>query len=355
MPHLLSIISDQAVPNLLFIKQFEKEDSQYFFVTTKEMEGKQTTDHLIAALKLPEHKCHKILIDANDALLIFEQLKAFPFPKEASYLVNITGGNKLMSQMVFQHFLDFEAMMYYAPIGSDQYQVLYPEVGQVPKSQTIKTSLDDYLRAYGYLAESSLEYYEGRPSPKILMQQVLQKGHPGKVYAIAKATDHDYKLLDKNYLMGEWFEMYCYDYFRKAFELDESQIACSVGVKRADSHTPFDHDNEFDLMFVHRNDLYVFECKVFPSGNAKMDRISKPLFKLASLTQQFGLKCKKYLAVLGSFSQDPKSLQQLENLRQNLGISKILDIDAFMLHSGKDILREDMNFKINQLLEKFNG
>lgn len=355
MINLLSIISDQAVPNLLFIRQFQEPDSEYFFVITKEMEDKQAFEHLIAALKIPLKKCHKVLIDANDALLIFEQLKAFPFPKDAEYLVNITGGNKLMSQMVFQHFLDYDTTMYYAPIGSDQYQMLYPEVGQIPKSQGIKTTLDDYLRAYGFLAESSLDYYEGGISPKAMMQQVIQKGHPGKVKAIMKGTHKEYKEADKKYLMGEWFELFCFDYFKKAFALEDSQIGCSVGIKRADSNTPFDHDNEFDLMFVHQNDLYVFECKVYPTGTTKMDRISKPMFKLASLSQNFGLKCKKYLAVLGQFSSDPKSAQQLENLRQNLGIHKILDIGAFSRHSGKDILREDFDFKINELLEKFKA
>jgi hypothetical protein len=355
MPHLLSIISDQAVPNLLFIKQFQRPDSEYYFVTTNEMEGRQVTDHLIASLRLNEKKCHKVLIDANDALLIFDQLKAFPFPKDSEYLINITGGNKLMSQMVFQHFLDYEVTMYYAPIGSDQYQILYPEVGQISKTQDIKITLDDYLRSYGYLAESSLDYYIGNPSPKTIMQQIIQKGHPGKVRSIITGTSKDYKEMDKKYLMGEWFELYCYEFFKKAFNLDESQIACSVGIKRADSTTPFDHDNEFDLMFVHQNDLYIFECKVYPTEVAKMDRISKPMFKLASLSQNFGLKCKKYLAILGQFSQDSKSMQQLENLRQNLGISKILDIDAFSRHSGKDILREDIDFKINQLMEKFKA
>jgi len=126
-------------------------------------------------------------------------------------------------------------------------------------------------------------------------------------------------------------------------------------VKRADSETPFDNDNEFDLMFVHHNDLYVFECKVYTQDKIAMRKISQPLYKLASLTQKFGLKCKKYLAVLGDFSQDPDSLRQLENLRLNLDISKILDIPAFQKHSGKDILREDTDFKLNQLLEKFNG
>lgn len=355
MPHLLSIISDQAVPNLLFIRQFQQADSQYFFVTTQKMEDNHVTDHLIAALNLPEKKCHKVLIDANDALLITKQLQKFPFPGNEPFFVNLTGGNKLMSQMVFQHFIKTGSRMYYAPIDSDQYQQLFPEIQSIPKDPKISTSLDDYLRAYGFVARSSLNYYEGKPSPSRLMKQVIREGHPAKVSSIMRATHSEYKEPDKTYLMGEWFELYCYRFFKDAFELTDDQIACSVGVKRANSDTPFEHDNEFDLMFVHQNDLYVFECKVYPSGKTKMDRISGPMFKMASLSQKFGLKCKKYIAILGELSPDPKSTKQLENLRLNLGIAKILDIDAFEKHAGKDILREDIDYKINQLLEKFNA
>lgn len=345
MPHLISIISDQAVPNLLFIRQFARKDSEYFFVTTMDMEDRQATDHLMAALRLPKQKCHRILIDANDALLIFDQLKAFPFPNDADYLVNITGGNKLMSQMVFQHFMDYKSSMLYAPINSLDYQQLYPVIKSIPKDPTFKTSLDDYLRAYGFLAKSSLVYYEGNPKPENLMRQVIHQGHPAKVEAIMKPS----RPADKRYLGGEWFELFCYKYFKEAFDLEVSQIACGVGVKRADSRTTFVHDNEFDLMFVHQNDLYVFECKVYTVGRVNMKKISQPMFKLASLSQNFGLKCKKFLAVLGEISQDPKSGQQLENLKRNLGISKILDMESFSGNPGKEILLEYKGFKINQL------
>lgn len=247
--------------------------------------------------------------------------------------------------------------MYYAPIDSLSYEQLYPEVKSIPKNTDVKTSLKDYLRAYGYSIESSLGYYEGKPSPQSLLAKVLKAGHPGKVDEISQASDQQYKGADKPYLTGEWFELYCYHFFKQAFQLKDNQIACSVEIKRNDNHSPHGHDNEFDLMFVHQNDLYVFECKVYPAEASKLDRISKTMFKLASLSQSknFGLKCKKYLAVLGHAPVDRKSIQQTEDLRQTLGITKILDIEAFGKYSGKDILREDKEFKINQLLEKFKA
>lgn len=356
MTHLVCIISDQAVPNLLFIRQFAQPDSEFFFVSSKEMEEKNSTKNLIASLRLNPAKCHTIVIDANEALKIFDQLKSFPFSKNSQYLVNVTGGNKLMSQMVFQHFLDFKSKMYYAPIDSKDYQQLYPEIKSIPKNTEVKTSLQDYLKAYGFVIQSSLNYYEENPSPQTLMDKILKTKHPGKVKEISEALDDENSKESKSYLSGEWFELYCYNFFKTAFQLRENQIACSVKIKRFDSESLQENDNEFDLMFVHQNDLYVMECKVYKADKIRAEKFTSPMYKLASLSQSknFGLKSKKYLAVLCNMPKDPKAISQIENAVQTLGISKILDIEAFATYTGRDILRVDQQFKIEQLLKKFS-
>lgn len=354
MPHLLSIISDQAVPNLHFIKQFQQPGCFYLFVTTQEMEDRNVTQNLIEALKLNEKDCRKILIDANDASLIQKQLQKANLSKGEEYEINLTGGNKLMSQMVFQHFHEYRSKMYYSPIGSTSYQQLFPEVKQLPKNPEVGISLTEYLEAYGFVIESSLEYYEGIPTPQILMKKLLKEGHPSRVPVISRAIKQEYKEPDKNYLMGTWFELYCYRVFKEAFGLNESQIACNVGIRRKDSISPYEHDNEFDLMFIYQHDLYVIECKVYPSENLKTDKISAPMYKLASLTQSFGLKCKKHLAILGSITEDPQARTQLENLQITLGIEKILEMEDFRIYSGSDLLNTNLNQKLDSLLTKFN-
>ncbi|MFN4000334.1 Card1-like endonuclease domain-containing protein [Algoriphagus sp.] len=354
MPHLLSIISDQAVPNLHFIKQFQQPDSFFLFVTTQEMEEKNVTRNLMESLRLDPKKCRKVLIDASDASLIQLQLVKEKFSENEKYLINLTGGNKLMSQMVYQHFQKYDASMFYAPIGSSSYQQLLPEVKQIPKNPEIAISLFEYLESYGFAIESSLDYYEGVPKPEILMKKLLLEGHPSRVPVIARASKQEYKDPDKNYLMGTWFELHCYKVFKEAFGLDESQIACNVGIRRKDSTSPYEHDNEFDLMFIFQNDLYVMECKVYPAENLKTDKISGPMFKLASLTKNFGLKCKKYLAILGGITQDPQARTQLENLQVNLGIEKILEIEDFNTYSGRELMSNNINEKLDLLLTKFN-
>lgn len=360
MPHLLSIISDQAVPNLLFIKQFQTEGSEYFFVTTKEMEEKQATDHLMAALKLPESKCHKIIIDANDALLIFQQLKEFPFPTKGEFLINITGGNKLMSQMVFTHFMDYSSKMFYSPIDSDQYQQLYPEVLSIPKNLDIILSLEQYLYAYGFEITGDVPYFKGNPKPTVLFKKVLEAGGAGKVPEISKTNNPEYKKPDKGYLQGAWFEHYCYQFFKRIFRLNDSQIACSVGLKKIGSPTSNEHDNEFDLMFIYQNDLYVFECKVYTSSKYSKEKFQIPMFKLASLTQKFGLKCKKYLTVLADLPDLEETSDQLDQLRSNLGIDKLITLSEFknaqdaQILMPKKIIKQDFQEKISALLDKFN-
>jgi hypothetical protein len=352
---LLSIISDQAGPNLLFIKQFAQPDSSFLFISTVEMEGKNATSNLINSLKLLTERCKTILIDANDAEKILKSLKHANLPSSHKYLVNLTGGNKLMSQMVFQHLQTFNAEMYYAPIASTSYQLLHPDVKQIPKNPAVIISLKEYLEAYGFEVQLNQSPIWERPSPKTLYKKVLKSGHPGRVAEIAKATDQEYKEGDKGYLMGTWFEKYLHDHFKETLGLAASQIAYNVGIKRKDSATNFDKDNEFDVMFIYRNDLYVFECKVYPTVKLKTNRISDPLFKLASLTQNFGLNCKKYFAYLGEFTADQQAITQLENIRNNLGIERIIDIQVFRENSGKDLIQVNMEDKLELLRQKFNS
>ncbi|MCH7402133.1 Card1-like endonuclease domain-containing protein [Belliella kenyensis] len=361
MPHLVSIISDQAVPNLLFIKQFTQPDSHFYFISSQEMEEKQATRNLKAALKLPEKKCHTIIIDANDALLVFDQLKGHAFPSDAEYLINLTGGNKLMSQMVFQHFMDFDSKMLYAPINAFNYQQLFPEVISIPKNTKIKLTLNEYLYAYGFEIMSEVPYFEGTPKPSVLFQKVLNASEAGRVPEIAKTYNPEYKEPDRNYLQGNWFEFYCYHFFKQLFQLDDSQISNSVGLKKIGSPVAYEHDNEFDIMFVHNNDLHVFECKVYKNAIYKKEKFQEPMYKLASLTQKFGLKCKKYLAILASLPEKTVTEEQLDHLRSNLGINKIITLEDFKIHRNEAILNqrpiEYLSFhdKINVLKEKFNS
>uniref|UniRef100_UPI003742A73B Card1-like endonuclease domain-containing protein n=1 Tax=Algoriphagus formosus TaxID=2007308 RepID=UPI003742A73B len=246
--------------------------------------------------------------------------------------------------------------MYYAPIDSPEYQQLYPEIKSIPKNTEVKTSLQDYLMAYGFLIHDSLLYYEEKPSPEALMNKILKTKHPGKVKEITEALDEENTKESKSYLSGEWFELYCYKFFKNAFQLKDNQIACSVKIKRLGSDSQHENDNEVDLMFVHQNDLYVMECKVYKSDKIRAEKFTRPMYKLASLSQSknFGLKSKKYLAVLCNKPKDPKAISQIENAVQTLGIDKILDIEAFANYTGKDILRVDQEFKVAQLLKKFN-
>ena len=48
MKILISIVSDQTIPNILFIREV-KEVDRYIFISTKKMEGKNKTKHIIDA------------------------------------------------------------------------------------------------------------------------------------------------------------------------------------------------------------------------------------------------------------------------------------------------------------------
>jgi hypothetical protein len=209
---------------------------------------------------------------------------------------------------------------------------------KIPIDLNIKLSLDEYLHAYGFEITGEQPYFKGNPKPTVLFKKVLEADGAGNVTEIIKAKYPEYKEADKNYLLGSWFEFYCYQFFKRVFRLGESQIGCSVGIKKIGSSTINEHDNEFDLMFIWKNDLYVFECKVYSGQSYKKEKFQIPMYKLASLTQQFGLKCKKYLAVLAELPEERVNMDQLEQLRKNLSIDKIISLKDFRIYQDQDIL-----------------
>ena len=72
---IVSILSDQLIPNVLFIKQFGLEDCQHVFLTTKLMAGRHKSSILADALGLAENQYKKVEIDANSPGKILKKLQ----------------------------------------------------------------------------------------------------------------------------------------------------------------------------------------------------------------------------------------------------------------------------------------
>ena len=72
---LISLISEQTLPNVLFIKQFGPFD-RYIFLTTKEMEEAKRTDDVIKTCKI--EGAEKVVTDAEKIWDVMERLGSCP-------------------------------------------------------------------------------------------------------------------------------------------------------------------------------------------------------------------------------------------------------------------------------------
>lgn len=103
---LISLVSDQTIPNILLIKDLSPQDC-YFFLTTAVMESdkKQKTDAIIKTAGVEQQCCwqkREVLEDNFES--IKQGIESFQLRDDDEITVNITGGTKPMSLATYEYF-----------------------------------------------------------------------------------------------------------------------------------------------------------------------------------------------------------------------------------------------------------
>lgn len=108
---LVSIISEQIIPNYLLIKELHKElQSQidrYLFISSAKMEEQNKTNILCEVAGIDKNQRIKTLVVEDLLNSILVKLSKLNLPADATYYVNITGGTKIMSLAVWRFFAKF--------------------------------------------------------------------------------------------------------------------------------------------------------------------------------------------------------------------------------------------------------
>lgn len=327
MKTIISILSDQLIPNLLFIRQLAKPEDSHVFLTTHEMEEKHKSEILADALLLKQNQYRKVVIDAENPKLILEQLQKEKWDDTSDFIINITGGTKMMSQMAFQHFSKFQqSEIFYWPAGSSDIEQLHPVLTGKPLRKIVNLDLKTYLAAQGYSfeAKTSLTYSYKRADT--LYRRVTKNGHSGAVSDIAHAQSQDYYKDDKVYLTGGWFEEWLYQTLKDELNLSDSQIALNLKLKSKFSLRNSESDNEIDIAFVYKNVLYIFECKVF-SVKKPGKKIIEAIYKISSLRQSMGLKATAMVAILTPFGQSSDRAKTVGYLSEMAQVKKVFSLE----------------------------
>ncbi|MBI4752514.1 MAG: DUF1887 family protein [Acidobacteria bacterium] len=328
---LVSLVSEQTIPNLLLMKELSGVD-KYLLISTKAMEEKDRSTCIIAASGLPEEQFKRILVQEDVLSSIDEQLRALFRRRSTSsddpflcntdeFIVNLTGGTKIMSIATYNCFKERNSKIYYIPIGKNQYFQIYPEIPSGEHPINYRVDIPTYLTAYGVTIENSKKIYsvkkdadqtqrffdcyiKAAPSDLELIDSLRE--YRKKKIAIAEVDGlasflerfsfrpSDPENLSKDdvkYLTGDWFEEYVFSLFKSKLQFSDKYIATGINIRRR--QTP----NEFDVMFMLQNNLHVIECKT-SIGDGDKSILVETLYKSAALRKDFGLAAKTYLFTL---------------------------------------------------------
>ncbi len=363
---LVSLISDQTIPNLELIKEFSNQINQYVFICTKQK--KSQLKWLIDAASLNTYE--EIYVDAFEPDEIENNIKQFDFGDD-DIILNITGGTKLMSLIVNEYFRSIGATIYYLTGHNKTYVKVFPNRGNRSFQLDCEIKLTEYLKAHGFLYQKREPYKSYQEAKKLLhfytseskesYMDIIKKlqSRRGKnvdinsIDGLEELLDRmDYepekdRKLSKNdvkYLTSDWFEEFVY--FKVKTDLSLSDEFIGTGYKITKNDVP----NELDVIFVYQNKLFIIECKtsfwqMIPVEKEKdgvKEIISKPknllpeiVYKSDALRNKFGL-----FANTSLFTTAPvrdKTGEVIDKLKNHL---ERAELSRIRIISKKDILSE---------------
>ena len=317
---LVSILSDHLVPNYLFIKEMRGQYNELLFIGTPYTESKAIATHLENALDDKEENIKKIIVESDQYKKGLQSLENTSLPNDVQYIVNLIGGTKIMSLIVYDFFRKLNSSFFYIPIGKNTYCNIEEENMHALQ---YRISLREYFTLYGlnYECDNALlkevqttfQFFEKQKKRKFYLSDEIKNSQKAET---AK---------DKKYYAGEWFEEYTYLRIKKELNLREQDIAMSLKIYREDAQN---NDNEIDVAFMYENTLYIIECKVSMLGYGKKPQqtIEEFLYKLAAISKDFGLIVRPYIFTLHKMEKLPDgSLKSLQKRMQILGIRNIID------------------------------
>jgi hypothetical protein len=326
---LVSLISDQTIPNYLFIKEMAGRYDSLLFISTFQMQEKKKLEAILNTLQSVDYIVDKQIIVEEDLLpSIVDKLSKEVERNDCSFIVNLTGGTKIMSLGVFEFFSRLDASFYYIPIGKNVIRNIKNEE-EIPIAYQL--NLKEYLNLYGLNFEadnrllfseehtySFFERFKNYRFNRYKMPEILN----------AQSLSSSVKRV---YYSGAWFEEYCLLRLKRELKLADNRIMKGVKIYR-DKSMNNTSDNEIDIIFVKNNELFIFECKVTIIGRSldPKKELDGFLYKLAAISKDFGLKVNSYVFTLHNLNKlSPDRKSGIEKRRQILGVRKILDCNDF--------------------------
>lgn len=364
---LVNLLSDQTIPNIQFLKKFYQDSDQILLLSTAKMKKKGVGKWLMDAFKLTQNVSDElikiIIVDEFDNIGITNQLNSIDYDSFEKILVNVTGGTKVMSLATFEFFRDKEAEIYYITGRNNELIKLFPNRNNKNHSLGVKICLKEYLLAYGVALEPSglsgiseddtnnfLQWFIHRKDEQdyAIIKTIQDKyrgkncnlqditGLPDLLNKIPFTAENSVKLAKKHtkYLTGDWLEEYIYFKVKKDIGIADENIETGLNLKKGNVR------NEYDVIFVLDNTLYIIECKTYIITEKAKGLVNDTIYKRIASSKELGLFTKNYIVTLNKESE----LNEANKERAKELSIVILGLES--IESGKN-LRELLNIPPN--------
>lgn len=350
---LISLISEQTIPNII-VAAYYKPDILWF-VSTERMERERKTECVENTLRLKgllssTKDIKKIVVDQDSLTDCMNKIEDLieEVNNEVEYMVNITGGNKVMALAAYEIFREIgqRVVIEYIPLGKNELVQIFPREKPL-KICGIRErlSLEEYLCCYGFRIQNKNKAEEIKTKAfsrkdstvKILCNYEQLKGVLGflyknlkdvrnqKKYRLSETFDSDItnnekemlnrhgfeikdRLISKDltkddivYLTGGWFEEYVYSEVYSLVNdgmLDDAMM--NIAIESLSGVT-----NELDIAFVKDNIFYYIECKTL--SEEEKDIVRDEVYKKGAISTLLG-KGEKRAMICTTQSQINESL-----------------------------------------------
>jgi hypothetical protein len=340
---LVSLVSDQTIPNIEFIREKAGETDQYLFISTRAMEQRGIKQWILDTVKIPDNKpVHVIEVDPFSFSDIEQKLQSGT-EDEDKYLVNLTGGTKVMSLAVYEFFKGMNAEMYYL-IGNGKIMKVHPGKNRQSTDINSRITLRDYFTAYGFIIRKvgkpltsnsaslsqMLDYHLNKFDDNIDARPLSEiRNNRGRVNMPLTRDVLEYlnrigytpkqdEILDEEeikFLTGEWLEEYFYHLIRDSFNISTDNLGLGLNIVK--NNKP----NELDVVLINNNRIFIFECKtsIYTNKERKENILANTIYKSDSLRNKFGLLATTTIVTLSDLNH--------ERLKDHLGRAEASNVN----------------------------
>lgn len=339
---LVSLISEMTIPNVIVADNFKPDI--YWFISTKRMEEEEKTKCIENALKLRGHNLmeenvKKVVVNQDSLTDCIEKIERavdqVQVTEDVSYIVNITGGNKIMALGAFEVFTNIgqKVSIGYMPLGSNEFIQIYPRKRPFKTTHlSVQMSLEDYLACYGFTIQNkeklpriielaykrkeisnwTLNNYQKLKGILGFMYKYLGDKRKVKHYRFTEIFNRQLSDIEKDflsrlgfqyygstitknltkdeisYLTGGWLEEYV---FVIVNELVREKILddALIGMQIKSIHGS---DSELDTAFMKNNAFYHIECKTLGDKN-EQNIVRDEIYKKGAISTLLGKGSKR--------------------------------------------------------------